>query len=190
MEMLFEILAKISPVPVGLREYLEATLKRLEVRKKTILLNPGQIAKHIYFIDRGLVRGFRHDEKREQTSWLMREKDFFFSVRSFLRQMPSYEAIETLENTILWALTYEELHYAFKTFIEFNIHRSVILENYYVLSEERHEMRTKPAFEKFKYLIDNHSELVGRVPDRYLASYLALDKSTFSIMKTKYWKGK
>src|SRR5260221_10671843 len=126
MEMLFELLARIAPIPDGLREYLESILKRQEVGKKTILLNHGQIAKNIYFIEKGLIRGFRYDKNKECTSWLMREMDIIVSVRSFFRQMSSNEIIEILEDAIIYSITYEQLHYAYKTFPAFNEHRAIL----------------------------------------------------------------
>jgi CRP/FNR family transcriptional regulator, anaerobic regulatory protein len=189
METLLKLCNQIAPLSPALTEYLENKLKRREVGKRTKLLDEGQTAKYIYFLEEGLVRGYYHDGNKEYTSWLMKEGDFFLSVQSFFFQEPSEEIVETLEDAVFQCLTYEELQFAYSEFREFNLHRAVILENYYAQSEKRHKMRTKPALERYKYLMDHHADLIGRVPDKYLASYLGVTPGTFSYEKGRFAKG-
>lgn len=190
MQTLFGLLTQITPVPIRLREYLETYLKRLEVRKKTILLKPGQTAKNIYFIEKGLVRGFHYEKGKERTSWIMKENDFILSVESFFLREPSEDVIEIMEDTILYSLTYEQLENAYVVSPGFNEHSRIILQKYYPLSEKRHKMRSKHARDRFKYLMHHHADLVGRVSDKILASYLGISVSAFAIEKKNFARGK
>lgn len=189
MESLFKLFNQIEPLSVELTDYLETTLKRKEVGKRSTLLDEGQTAKYIYFIEQGLVRGYYHFKNKEYTSWLMKEGDIFLSVQSFFFQEPSEEIIETLEDAVIHYITYDQLQFAYSKFPEFNYHRAVILENYYAQSEKRHKMRTKPALDRYKYLMDNHADLMGRVSDKHLASYLGVTTGTFSYEKGRFAKG-
>ena len=189
METLLKLCNQISPLSAELTEYLENKLKRKEVGKRTKLLDEGQTAKYIYFLEKGLVRGYYHYGNKEFTSWLMKEGDFCLSVQSFFYQEPSEEVIETLADTLLYYITYDELKSAYSKFPHFNYHRATILENYYAQSEKRHKMRTKPALDRYKYLMDHHAELIGRVSDKHLASYLGVTTGTFSVEKRKFARG-
>lgn len=189
METLFDLFNQIAPLSENLHEYIQTTLKRKEVRRKTALLDEGQTAKHICFLEQGLVRGYYSYKEKEYTSWLMKEGDIFLSVQSFFFQEPSEEMIETLEDSIIYFITYDQLQFAYSKFPEFNYHRAAILENYYAQSERRHKMRTKPALDRYKYLMSHHSDLIGRLPDKYLASYLGVTTGTFSYEKGRFAKG-
>jgi len=77
METLLKLCNQIAPLSAELTEYLENKLKRKEVGKRTKLLEEGQTAKYIYFLEKGLVRGYYHYKNKEFTSWLMKEGDFY-----------------------------------------------------------------------------------------------------------------
>jgi CRP-like cAMP-binding protein len=190
METLLKLCNQITPLSAGLTEHLENNLKRREVGKRTKLLDIGHTAKYIYFLEKGLARGYYHYKNKEYTSWLMKEGDFFLSVQAFFYREPSEEIIETLEDSVLYYLSYDELQSGFLQFPEFNFHRAFLLEKYYAQSEKRHKMRTKPALDRYKYLMDHHADLIGRVPDKYLASYLGVTTGTFSYEKGRFAKGR
>jgi hypothetical protein len=60
---------------------------------------------------------------------------------------------------------------------------------YYELSESRDHMRTQANTEKYKYLMTHQPELVGRVHDIHLASYLGIARSTLAREKARFTKG-
>jgi CRP-like cAMP-binding protein len=186
MEELLHLLDKIQVLDPALRRYLISKLKRRKVKKKTIILEEGQIPKSITFIEKGLVRAFRYVKGKDKTSWMVREKDIFLSVGGFFPQRPATENIETLGDCIFYSITYRQLEYAFKHFPQFERHGRIIAIKYYVQADEREHMRQKSAYEKYKYLMENQPDLVGRVQDKYLASYLGIVPETFSNQKAKY----
>ena len=190
MEPLFHLFDTIQPLQPELKEYIQAHLKRKEVSKSETILQEGQISRNIYFIEKGLVRSFRHYKNKDKTIWLMKENDIFLSVGSFFSQKPAIETIEALEDSILHSITFHQLQFAYKHYPAFNLHRAIILEKYYELSEGRDHMRTRANSEKYQYLMDHQPELIGRVHDKYLASYLGLARSTFSQEKVRFAKNK
>lgn len=188
MEKLIEQFKRIAPLSPELEAHIRSILKpRLVARKETIL-HSGDIAKHIYFIEKGLVRSFYYlQDDDEVTNWFMKEDDIFISVQSFFRQEPSFETIEAMEDCILWGITYHELQQAYRSYIEFNVHRGSILEHYYALSDRRNTMTKKqPMLQRYENLIREEPHLLQRVPSKYLAGYLGMNESTFSITRRQY----
>ena len=190
MQTLFHIFDSIQPLEPELKEYIQSHLKRKAISRGEIVLQEGQISRNIYFIEQGLVRAFRHHKNKDKTIWLMKENDIFLSVGSFFSQKPATETIEALEDSILHSITFHQLQYAYKHFPAFNLHRAIILEKYYELSESRDHMRTQANTEKYKYLMTHQPELVGRVHDIHLASYLGIARSTLAREKVRFTKGK
>jgi len=190
LEKLFENFDKIKPLSPRLKAYILSILARKTYRKKDIILQEGTTARYIYFIEKGLVRSLKYKRGRQRTGWFMKENDFFVSVRSFFSQTPSVETIEAVEDCILYCISFKQLEEAYREFPEFNLHGRVILQYYYQLSEKRNDMREQPAIDRLEFLMNDQPELVGRVRDKELASYLGMAPETFSAQKGKFAKRK
>ena len=185
MEVL-HYLESIYPMSDGLKEHLAVTLKEKQLAKKEYLLRAGQVSRRICFIAHGLLRCFYIKEDQEVSSWFMKEGDVIVSVESFFGQSESYEAIQALEDSLLYYITYDELEDIYRHFPEFNFIGRVLLEKYYTLSEQRlYSLRMQRSRERYEYLLEHHPELVLRVPLKYLASYLGIQEETLSRIRSK-----
>jgi CRP-like cAMP-binding protein len=185
MKKLFYFFDHIKPLHRSLRKYLLSCLERVEFKKKHVILKEGQIARYIYFIEKGLVRSYKFLDGKERTLYIMPENNLFVSVGSFFFQQPSTETQETLEPCICYRISYDQLQYAYKRYIIFNFHRGVILETYYYYSENRNIMRMMSKEKKYEFLMTNEPWMIGRVPDVFLYSYLGVSKSSFSKDKNR-----
>jgi CRP/FNR family transcriptional regulator, anaerobic regulatory protein len=186
MMELLHFLQSIHPMSDGLKQHLAVTLKEKKLSRKDYLLDAGQVSRKICFIARGLLRCFYIKENHEVSSWFMKEGDVIVSVESFFGQKESYESIQALEDCLLYYITYDELQYIYRQFPEFNFIGRILLEKYYTLSERRlYSLRMQRSQERFDYLMENHSELVLRVPAKYLASYLGITEVTMSKLKAR-----
>jgi CRP-like cAMP-binding protein len=189
MEQALLFLDDIELLHENMRNFLTSSLKTIRPAKDAYLLREGEIANRLGFIEKGLLRGFRTTKTgKESTSWITKEGDIFASIRSLFKQVPSRETIQTLEPCIIHTLAIDKLLVAFKQ-PSFQKHRAVILEKYYIQSVEREDMRQEQAFERLCFLMEYYPDLVGRVPDKYLASFLNLTPTYFSHLKSKYKNG-
>ena len=191
MEKLLDLYASIAPLSVEFFEHMRKTIKPRRIRKHEILLREGQICKEMLYVETGLLRSFYWFNETEVSTWFMSEEKLVISIRSFFWQLPSYEYIEALENGLVWVMTYDELQTLYKLFPEFNLHRSIMLEHYSALSDERHHFKALlTAQERYESLIAGDPALLNRVPDKYLASYLGVHPSSLSRIKGQYERSK
>jgi CRP-like cAMP-binding protein len=186
MRELFNQFNDIQVLEPPLRQYILKMLEPVKKRKMEYLLTEGETSRYIYFLEKGLLRSFRYHKKKEETLWIMPENNFIVAVESFFTGGPSTEFIQALEYSILRRIDYDQLQHAYTHHPQFNLHGRKILEQYYIQSLQRESMRRKRAIEKYKYLMENQPDLVGRVQDQYLASYLGITAETFSEQKRKY----
>lgn len=187
MKALLHFLESIHPLSDGLKQHLAVTLKEKQLTRKDYLLKAGQVSRKICFIVKGLLRCFYIIENHEVCSWFMKEGDVIVSVESFFSQKESYESIQALEDCLLYYITYDELQYIYRHFPEFNFIGRVLLEKYYTLSEQRlYSLRMQRSQERYGYLLENHGDLVLRVPAKYLASYLGITEVTMSKIKARF----
>ena len=186
MESLLQYINSIYPLSEEIKEALSQSLKRKTFSRKEFILKEGQICKNIYFIEKGLLRCFYIKGAKEVSTWFMKEGDMVISVESFFKQQPSFESIQVLEDCILYSMQYEDLQELYYKFPVFNFPARKITEDYYVLSEQRlNSLRMQRASERYKFLLENHTELIKRVPSKYLSSYLSISEETLSRMKSK-----
>ena len=186
MEALFTLLNSIHPLSEGLVRHLTQTLKTRTIARKQYLLRAGHVSRQICFIESGLLRCFYEQGETEVSSWFMKEGDVIVSVESFFKQKPSYESIQALEETIIHYISYDELQFIYKNFLEFNFVARVLAEHYYTLSEQRlYSLRMQRSQERYEHLIKNFPEIILRSPSKYIASYLGISEETLSRIKSK-----
>lgn len=174
------------PISPALEAALTAAVQREQRLARQWLLQPGQVAQRLYFVEQGLVRGYALHAGQEVSSWFMREGDFVISIVSFLTQQPATEYLELLEPSILHSISYAQLAELYRAFPEFNYVGRVLTERYYVQSEQRaYQLRTLPAAERYAQLVRDFPNLLQRVPLKQLASHLGISPETLSRLRAR-----
>lgn len=169
-----------------LLDHLSKNLKYRQLLKKHYLLKAGHVSRSVYFIQQGLLRAFYMKGDTEVTSWFMKEGDVSLSIESFYEQKESYESIQALEDCSLYYIDYQELEYIYRHFPEFNTIGRLLTIKYHILwVQQLYSIRMQSADERYKWLLDNHPDLLSRVPAKYIASYLDITPVTLSKIKAK-----
>jgi len=184
MKELLSLLNEIHSLSPALHRYLSQTLKSTTIEKKQFLLSAGQINRHIYFVDKGVLRCYYIQGEQEVCSKFLKERDIIVSASSFFLQKESDEYIQAIENSTLWYLSFDELQYIYKYFPEFNVIARVLSIKSYLLSEQRLIfIRMKQSSDRYSSMLEYFPELVLRVPSKYLASYLGISVETLSRIR-------
>jgi CRP-like cAMP-binding protein len=174
-------LGQVHPLSDTVVERLRLTLKREEYKKKSFLLEEGQMSNRVYFIEKGLVRVYYLKDGIELCSGLLAEGGVVISVASFFNRMRSNEYIQALEDISVYYITFEELETLYREVPEFNVVGRKLITAYYVMSEERNFMlRRHSAPEKIAYFQQHFGHLLARVPRKDIASYLGVTLETLS----------
>jgi CRP-like cAMP-binding protein len=184
MENVLKILERPRPLSDALKLHVSKIIKEKKLARGEHLLLKGQTCDFMAFVNSGLLRCYYVKDDKEICTWFMREGDLTTSVESFYGQVPSREYVQAIEPTHLFYITYKELQYVYDHFMEFNYNGRELTQYYYRQSEWRaYSIRMQTAAERYEYLLENHPELIKRVPNKYLASYLGMDPSTLSRAK-------
>ncbi|WP_188932189.1 Crp/Fnr family transcriptional regulator [Puia dinghuensis] len=191
MEPLIRLLHAVHPLSPALEAHLRLKIKCYQYKKGQKIVKAGEIASHILYLEKGLIRSYSLVQGKRISNYFMREGDIIISVESFLQQIPAHDSIEALEDCICWGITFEELEETYAFFPEFNVHGRLITGTYYCRSEARHRGRhRKRSHEIYAALMESDPNLVSRVKDVYMASYLNASKATLSRVKHAYAKRK
>lgn len=189
MNEVLQFLQSICSLSPQLIDYLSQHLKCRELSKKDFLLRAGHISQSVCFIQQGLLRAFYAHGDKDVTSWFMKEGDVTFSIESFYDQVESYENIQALEDSIIYYINHKELEYIYKTFPEFNLIGRILTIKYHKLwVKQLYSIRMQSACDRYKWLLENHPDLLRRVPAKYIASYLDITDVTLSTIRAKIMK--
>jgi hypothetical protein len=76
------------------------SLQKSELKKGSLLAEQGKYCKQLYFLEKGIARGFYYKDGKDITSWFALENTFVTSLYAFISQKVSYESIELLEGAV------------------------------------------------------------------------------------------
>lgn len=174
---------KLSEEPL---DALVHNLKKTELTKGEYLVNQGSVCRNLYFLERGCIRGFYLLEEKEITYWFAFENDFLTSFHSFITRTPSIEKLQTLEDSVLWSISYDSLVGLYDKYPSIERLGRIVCEQYYIRLDERHiKAQFKTAPERYEDLITNNPHILQRVPLGYIASFLGISQETLSRIRGK-----
>jgi CRP-like cAMP-binding protein len=166
--------------------FLFQKLQIKDVAKGELLSHAGGRCDYMYFVLKGILRGYIIDNKREVTTWITAENELVTSIRGFLMQAPSRENIAAIEESRLIYLHYDDLQYMYENFLDFNIMGRKIAEIYYMHAEDRAFIcRLSKAVDRYNYFMINNGHVINRVPLTYVASYLGIRLDSLSRIRKK-----
>lgn len=183
---LLQVLDSIKPLSKRLRKYIAQQMLPCTIKKGKLLLRPGEICSHIFFVRSGVLRGFVKNGATDVTTWITMENQFVAAISSFVFQTKTIEYVQAIEDCELLALAHADLEYIYEKFPSFNEVARKIYEQYYADAENRALLtRLKNARLKYDHFLHTHANLSNRIPQKYIASYLGIASETLSRLRSK-----
>lgn len=163
---------------------VEKYLVRMEFKKETILLQEGKVCRHLYFLESGLLRFFILKNGNDITKYFTDVPYCFTSIKSFEAQKPATESIETLEDTVLWAMTFDSVQ-SLQTLLPVwnTFSRKLVQEVQTYIDEILEELQTETAENRYKKMLFDNDPLLQRVPLKHIASYLGIAPQSLSRIR-------
>ena len=188
MEKLIALLRSFAPLSAELKDHLYDIVTDRVFKKRAKIQEPGQVCRHIWFIESGIIRIYHLDEKgREKTDWLLKAGDLFIATDSFFSGKPSMYYIEPLEDTKVWGTSHDKLQNTILRFPEFCVHQILIDSHYRNLKDDRHNILDPMSSKgRLKWFFQTEPYLAKRVPAAIIYSYLGF---TASSLRKKFAAG-
>lgn len=176
----------VHPIPEEAFTAIDRETFPVNIKKGKFIIKPGSSNDHLYFIVKGVVRGYIVEESKEITTWINEEQEVIGTIRNFGMSAPSEEYLQAIETCLLIAIPYKLIDYLYETFPASNIIGRKLLEESYRGAEERAYISRIPSAEKrYKRFIETRPNLANRVPLKYVASYLGMTLETLSRIRNK-----
>lgn len=186
MQSLLQYISTRCFVAPELREKIEEYFIRVEVNKGEILLDQGKTADKLWFIDKGLIHNYYYHDGKQISSWFYPENQFVTSWYSFYTQKSGFEIIESLENCILYTISYKNYQKLIADFPAFgNFARLLSEEMLAFLDHFSKSWSFLSAIEKYQLLLNFFPNIEQRVKLGMIASFLGISQETLSRIRNK-----
>ena len=160
-----------------------------KIRKKTILLVAGQVSSEVFYITNGCLRLFCEKNGEELSTYFFTENMFAGSYDSFISRKPSKVAIETLEDSEILVLTYDSLEKLYKVLPEMNeFIRKAIEQRFVLLHDLFISYLLNSPEERYVTLLKERPELLQRIPQHQIASFLGITPVSLSRIRNRILK--
>ena len=176
----------ICTISAAAQEYINQKSFPCSVRKGDLLVRAGETSQSLYYLRRGVMRSYVKEGIKDITTWIAGEHEFVACITSLGLQQPAKENLQALEDCELVGFRFDDLQYLYDNFPELNIVGRKVLEKYFRDSEERAFIaRLTEATSKYKHFSTTKSDLLNRVPLKFVASYLGMTLETLSRIRSK-----
>lgn len=188
---LFAYLNSFHSISPDSAKYVSRKIVERRLKKGELLQKSGTICPCIYFVEKGILRGYIVDNNKKVTTWITSENQLVSSIRSLLLQVPTPENIEALEDCVLFGFDIADLQHLYDNYPEWNALGRKIAEYYYAFAEDRAFIcRLSNATERYNYFMTNNGHLINRIPQMYIASYLGMTVENLSRIRKRLAKNK
>ncbi len=168
-------------------EYVKCILPIAKMRrfgKKEFLTRAGEVENYFNFVIKGLVRKYYKKNNNEINTQISMEGHIILSQESFHSRTMSEYYIETIEPSVFISIQYDDLEklYTQSKKME-HLGRLVITHTMMLKDRWQMQMVKMTPRERFLNFVMKNPDLLQRVPQKYLASYLNIKPETFSRFK-------
>ena len=161
--------------------------KWVKTKRNQILLNYDQVCDHYYFINKGCVRLFTIAKDGDESSrYFAFEGNFVTALPSFINQQIAEEYLQTIEESELLCISRADFYHLVASIPQFSKIYTEILELGFIMAQKRiYGFQGFDALDKVKWVIKYQPQLLLRVSNKMVASYLGISPFTLSRIKPK-----
>ncbi len=185
---ILEYLSKYIPITAELEEELSKVEFIKHYAKGSMLLEEGEISNECYFIIKGCVRSFYNKDGEERTTEFFTEEQAVVPS-AYGHNAPSKHYLECLEDTIAGVGTPELEAEMYQKFPQIeSLNRALgeaIMAKY---QDAFAEFKMASPEERYLALMERRPDLIQRVPQYQIASYLGIKPESLSRIRKRIIK--
>ena len=162
-------------------------LFRSKLRKRQYWLQEGDVCKSICVVEKGALRAYVLNEAGDESitafaleGWTMGD------LYSFIKQEPATLNIEALEDCELVLISKNAHDELLQKLPKYETYFRILMTDAYIALQRRtNNMISLPLEERYTALTEAYPNLVQRVPQHMIASYMGLSPETLSRIRSR-----
>jgi len=170
--------------------YFTSLLSHKDVARKEFLLQAGNVAKHINFIHAGALKAYYLDVKSDENIIMLAVDDWWITdMYSFTSGNPAMQFISAIEDTEIFQLQKNDFDLLLVKIPAFERFFRILMQNAYVREQLRViQNLSMPAEERYLNFLKKYPQLVQRVTQKQIASYIGVSPEFLSAMRKRMLK--
>jgi CRP-like cAMP-binding protein len=167
------------------QEQVLALLQRKTVTKRSILLRPGEIERHIYFVNEGCLRMYNTDKDGQEHNLCFYPENWWAcDIVSFFKAKPATNSIQALEDTEVCYFSLPALERLFVEVPRFERFFRILTQNGFDMFQRRVTSNlSKTAEQRYLEFRKHYPGLEQRISQKHIASYLGITAVFLSMMR-------
>lgn len=188
--ILFEFIGKYMALSEEEKKaILDLDIFRAE-KKGTVLLHEGQLSNEGYFVLKGCLRVFYLVDGEEKTTAFYTEMEGL-TPPCVTQKKPSEYFISCVEDVIITAANPDMEVAIFEKFPRFETLCRLLSEDLLAQSQSSFDaFKTSSPEQRYMNLLETRPDLIQRVPQHQLASYLGIKPQSLSRLKARLFEKK
>lgn len=189
---MFEYIDRESVLTKSFLEEYQSHFRIESYPSKTVLLAQGQVAEKIFWIESGCMRIWLNKDGQEVTFQFFLENSLVASIESFWQSTPSLFTLETIEPTTVWVTDKKDLKPLLDKTLQEEAYRNLFIDAIFqrtfdYMQRSLSFVQSTPE-QRYLNLVEQRPELIKRIAQHYIASYIGISKVHLSRIKKKLLK--
>lgn len=184
---LFENIGRYVTLPREAKEQLANIARESRIKKRQYIDQPGYTSGYRNYVVKGAFRSFYvDDEGKEHTVQIAVEDWFVSDFYSYITQSPATLFVEALEDSVILQMKYEDIEPLCGQIHELSEYFRITTERAFAFSRKRALSNiSKPAEDRYLELLERYPDIIQRVPQRIIASYLGMSAEFLSKIRKR-----
>lgn len=162
--------------------------RKRQIPKGNFYNKQNVVCKDLGIVVKGIFRVYYHDPEtdEERNIFFFSEGQFIVSFRSFIYQYPCNYYIEALEDAEILYVPYQDLQNLYTEHKCWERFGRILAEHFFNQSQARAEgFQFLTHEQRYLNLINEHPNIVQRIPSYHIASYLGIKNPSLSRIKKR-----
>jgi len=186
MEQLIKAIQQVITLTEADTLIIEKLFRRKTIKKGDHLLSAAEVCRYIFFVDQGLVRYYTNEDGNEQTYYFNKEAEFVCDYMSFLPQLPSNTNIQALEDTTFYRISAEDIQQFYRLVTHGEKFGRIAIEHVFInVINQVVSLYTDSPDNRYLKFLSNYPDLVQRIPQYYIASYVGVKAPSLSRIRKR-----
>jgi CRP-like cAMP-binding protein len=190
-ELFFKKFKEKVPLTTEEEAHIKSYLTPKKLRKKQYLLQEGDVCKMMAFVEKGILREYLVDDGAEHIIQFALEGWTISDLFSFLTGEPATYNIDALEDSEVMIITKTAHEELLQTQPKYETYIRLLITNAYIALQKRlTSILSAPVADRYTAFTQMYPDIVQRVPQHMIASYMGLTPETLSRVRKKLVKKK